>query len=214
MADATLRAALIDCARRLRSEGLVVGTSGNVSARADRGGCLITPSGVDYQGMIPEDLVTVDQRGARVSGRLKPSTDTLNHLAIYRSRAEVNAIVHTHSPYATVFAVLRRPIAPLLAEAAGFLGGPVRVMDYLPPAAPQLAERVATGLGSDTAVLLPNHGVIAVGESIGQALTASVLVEQSARIAFLASLLGEPVPLPEGEVDRMRRFLHEGYGQS
>ncbi len=211
---ATIREIVVRYARRMRQEGLVTGTSGNLSARNRAAQtCLITPSAMEYDEMRPEDLVIVDFSGRVVEGRLKPSVDTMNHVAIYRARPEVGAVVHTHSPYATAFCVLRREIPPLLAEAAGFLGGPIRVMDYLPPASPQLGEQAAAGLSRSRAVLLPNHGVIAVGESVEKAFAAAALVEQSARVAFLAALMGQPQLVPPGEVERMHRFIHQEYGQ-
>ncbi len=211
---AAARAGVVDTAGRMRQEGLVAGTAGNVSAREP--GALefwITPSGIDYATLTAGDLVCVDLAGRTVAGGLKPSSDTGNHAAIYRMRDDVAGIVHTHSTYATVFAVLGREVPALLVEAAGYLGGAVPVIDYLPPASPELGERAARGLGRHRAVLLPNHGVIAVGESVESAFTAALLVEQSARVAYLASLLGEPAPIPPGEVQRMHQFLHDEYGQ-
>lgn len=198
----------------MRHERLVVGMAGNVSAREPGASEFwITPSGVDYDRLTADNLVQIHLHHPPPPAGLKPSSDTANHQAIYRQRDDVSGIVHTHSTYATVFAVLRREIPALLVEAAGYLGGPVPVMEYLPPASPELGERAAVGLGSHRAVLLPNHGVIAVGESVGDAFTAALLVEQSARVAFLASLLGKPAAIPAGEIDRMHRFLHEEYGQ-
>lgn len=209
-----IRAGIVEAATRMRREGLVAGTAGNVSARVPGTAQFwITPSGVDYATLAADSLVCVDLAGRTLAGGLKPSSDIGNHAAIYRRRDDVSAIVHTHSPYATVFAVLRREIPALLVEAAGYLGGAVPVMEYLPPASPELGERAAQGLGPHRAVLLPNHGVIAVGDSADSALNAAFLVEQSARVAYLASLLGEPVPVPPGEVERMHQFLHHQYGQ-
>jgi ribulose-5-phosphate 4-epimerase/fuculose-1-phosphate aldolase len=212
--EEAVRASVIDAVGRMRQAGLVVGTAGNVSARAPGAGQFwITPSGVDYAALSAGDLVCVDLAGRTVGGALKPSSDTGNHAAIYCRRDDVAAIVHTHSTYATVFAVLRREIPALLVEAAGYLGGAIPLIEYLPPASPDLGERAAQGLGPHRAVLLPNHGVIAVGESAEKAFTAAVLVEQSARVAYLASLLGEPLPIPPDEVERIHRFLHHEYGQ-
>ena len=214
VSEEAVRASIVETVRRMRQEGLVVGTAGNVSARVPGAEQFwITPSGVDYAGLTAGDLVCVDLAGRTVSGILKPSSDTSNHAAIYRHRDDAAAIVHTHSTYATVFAVLRREIPALLVEAAGYLGGALPVMEYLPPASPDLGERAATGLGQHRAVLLPNHGVLTVGESADSALTAALLVEQSARVAYLASLLGPAAPLPPDEVGRMHRFLHHEYGQ-
>ncbi len=174
---------------------------------------MITPSGIDYDAMRAQDLVKVDLTGRVITGRLKPSTDTMRHLAIYRRRADVGAVIHTHSVYASVFAVLGREIPALLLEAAGFLGGAVRVVANPRDASSRSADRLATGLGSARAVLLSNHGVIAVGETLPRAMVAAREVEMAARVAYLASLLGRPKPLPSGEVERLHRFIHQEYGQ-
>jgi len=127
-----LREDVVLYARRMYAEGLVTGTSGNISAREESANvCLVTPSGVDYDLMKPEDLVLVDLGGNVVEGQLKPSVDTMNHVAIYRARPDVGSVVHTHSTYAAAFSVVHRDIPALITESAGYLGGPVRVMEYL-----------------------------------------------------------------------------------
>ena len=209
-----LRQQLVTLARQMLALGLVTGTAGNLSGRLPgEEVVLVTPSGVDYETMRPEDLVAVDLDGKPVGNLLKPSVDTMNHVAIYRARSEVGAVLHTHSPYAAAFSTLHREIPPLITEAAGYLGGAVRVMEYVPPATPEQASRVAAGLGKDRAVLLPNHGVMAVGENPRKAFHAAVSVEESARVAFIALQLGEPVEVSDSEVRRMNDFIHRRYGQ-
>ncbi len=209
-----LREELVKLARQMLALGLVTGTAGNLSGRTPGETIvLVTPSGVDYETMRPEDLVAVDLDGKAAGNRLKPSVDTMNHVAIYRARPDVGGILHTHSLYAAAFSTLYREIPPLITEAAGYLGGSVRVMEYIPPATPEQASRVAAGLGADRAVLLPNHGVMAVGENPRKALHAAVSVEESARVAFIALQLGEPRQVPESEVRRMNDFIHKRYGQ-
>jgi len=212
--DGELREQLVWQARRLLTTGLVKGTSGNLSARAVSGyTCLITPSGVDYESMRPEDIVAVDMAGEPLGPGLKPSVDAPVHVAIYRARRDVAACIHTHSLYAAAFSVVRRPIPPLLAESAGVLGGGVRVIDYVPPARTDTGDAVARGLGPDRAVLLPNHGVIAVGADLGQAFAAAMAVEESAHVAYLAEQLGRPEPVAASEIARMHDFIHNRYGQ-
>ncbi|MBO0686721.1 MAG: class II aldolase/adducin family protein, partial [Candidatus Dormibacteraeota bacterium] len=182
-----LREQVVRCARQMLAAGLVRGTSGNVSARlAGSSWCLVTPSGVDYETMRPEDLVKVDMEGGPVGPGLKPSVDTPVHVAVYRVRKDVGAVIHTHSAYAAAFSTLHREVPPLIAESAGYLGGAVRVLEYVPPARPDTGELVAAGLGDDRAVLLPNHGVVAVGEDLRRCYGAAHQVEESAHIAFLA----------------------------
>jgi ribulose-5-phosphate 4-epimerase/fuculose-1-phosphate aldolase len=212
--ERALRVELVRFAKQMITTGLVRGTSGNISARepgADN--CLITPSGVDYDTMQPEDLVLVGLDGERDMKQAKPSVDTPVHLAVYRARPDVCACIHTHSLYAAAFSIVGREIPALITESAGYVGGPVRVMGYVPPANPDTGDQVASGLGSDRAVLLPNHGVIAVGESLKKAFGAAMAVEESAHVAFIALQLGTPKPVPDGEVERMHDFIHHKYGQ-
>jgi ribulose-5-phosphate 4-epimerase/fuculose-1-phosphate aldolase len=209
-----LRQQLVEFARRLTALGLVTGTSGNLSGRspiAPR--FLVTPSGIDYDSMTPDQVVPVDGEGAPLGRSMTPSVDTPNHLAIYRARADVSAVVHTHSPYATAFSTLREPIPPLVLEPAGYLGGEVRVMDYHSPSSSAVAGALVAGLGGDRALLMPNHGVIAVGEDAAKAFHAAVAVEEAARIAWLVRQIGQPRPLPDGDIQWMREFVHRRYGQ-
>jgi L-fuculose-phosphate aldolase len=209
-----LRVELVKFAKHMITTGLVRGTSGNISAReagADR--CLITPSGVDYDTMKPEELVLVSLDGTWDMAQAKPSVDTPVHLAVYRARPDVAACIHTHSLYAAAFSTVGREIPALITESAGYVGGPVRVMGYVPPASPDTGDQVAAGLGKDRAVLLPNHGVIAVGETLKKAFAAAMAVEESANVAFIALQLGTPKLVPDGEVERMNDFIHHKYGQ-
>ncbi len=179
---ASVRQRIVDVAQRLRAQELVVGTSGNVSAREPgTNQCWITPSGVDYDRLEPDDLVLVDSDGNVRDGSLKPSSDIAVHLAVYRSRPEVGAVIHTHSAYATAFSVVQRDIPPVLVEAAGFLGGSVRSDGTI---------------GRDRAVLLPNHGVLAVGETIDSALAAAVMVEHMARTSAAETGLPSELKIP------------------
>jgi L-fuculose-phosphate aldolase len=212
--ERTLRQELVRFAKQMISTGLVRGTSGNISVREPgAASCLITPSGVDYDTMKPQDLVVVGLDGEQDMAQPKPSVDTPVHLAIYRARPDVSACIHTHSLYAAAFSTVGREIPALITESAGYIGGPVRVMDYVPPASPDTGDQVAAGLRNDRSVLLPNHGVIAVGESLKKAFGAAMAVEESAHVAFIALQLGTPKPVPDGEVDRMHDFIHHKYGQ-
>jgi L-fuculose-phosphate aldolase len=212
--EGEIREAMVRLARQMIATGQVRGTSGNLSARepgASR--CLVTPSGVDYETMRPEDVVLVDLSGRPIADGPKPSVDAPIHVAIYRARSDVGACIHTHSPYAAAFSTLARQIPPLITESAGYLGGAVRVLEYVPPARPDTGDLVAAGLGGDRAVLLPNHGVIAVGENLKKCFGAAMAVEESAHVAYIALQLGMPTLVPEPEVARMHEFIHHHYGQ-
>jgi ribulose-5-phosphate 4-epimerase/fuculose-1-phosphate aldolase len=212
-AEGAARSELVERARQLLATGLVTGTSGNLSIRLDDDRVLVTPSGVEYASLTPEMIVALRLDGTPIGSGLRPSVDTPVHLAAYRRRPDVRAFVHTHSPHAVAFAIVGRPIPPLQIEAAGFLGGEVRVIGYVPPASPEHADRVADDLGDDRAILLPNHGVYAVGPALGIAFATAQVVEDSARVAWLAQALGTPRPVPEGEIARLHDFVHHHYGQ-
>lgn len=117
------------------------------------------------------------------------------HLAVYRARPDVGGVVHTHSPYATTFAVLNKEIPPVLLECAHF-GGSLRVAPIATPGTAQLAETVVSTLGQDSAILLQSHGVLAAASSIEEALVCAVYVEDVARVYYLASVIGRPEPVP------------------
>jgi ribulose-5-phosphate 4-epimerase/fuculose-1-phosphate aldolase len=213
MDEGALRTDLVRLARRCVAEGLVRGTSGNLSGRtagADR--FVITPSGIGYDAMKTDDMVAIDIASGAPAGARTPSSDTPIHVTIYRGRTDVGAIVHTHSPHASAFSTLGEPIPPLLLEPSGYLGGEVRVVSAS-PSDPSLGERIAAALGRDRAVLLANHGVYAVGETPEKAFVAAVEVEEAARAATIARLLGRPRPVPDEDVAWMHAFIHERYGQ-
>lgn len=210
--EAELRKTVVQTARAMAAVGLVTGTSGNVSGRLDDRRMLVTPSGVDYATMGAADVVLVDLDGAGATGGLVPSSDTPNHVALYAARPDVRGIVHTHSPYATAFAIVGLAIPPVHGESAGYLGGAVPVLD-LPLTGRDVAPRLARGMGTGRAALLPNHGVYAVGPTVYGAFTAARQVEDAARFAWLARALGTPREIGPEEIDVLRAFIHERYGQ-
>jgi len=198
----------------LPRSGLVQGTSGNVSGR-DGDYVVIKPSGVEYDSLSPQDLVVVDLSGKLIEGVLKPSVDTLAHLYIYRSSPEIGGVVHTHSVYATVYAVLGRSIPVYLTEIADLFGGPIPISSYVPPGDEGIGEEFAakTRPGRFRALLMRHHGVFTAGKTPSDALTAALIVEHSAKIAFLAESVGSPNILPEEEVTSLYQKYMEGYGQ-
>lgn len=169
---------------------LVTGTWGNVSARYGEH-YVITPSGMDYNTLTAEDMIIVDAAGQIVEGKYKPSIETPMHISIYQVRPDIKAIVHVHSPYATAFAVANKPIPVILEETAQVIGHPVQVADYAICGSEELAG-VVTGCikGNERAVLLANHGLVALGASTEEALKICFIAEKTAMIALYASQLG------------------------
>jgi L-fuculose-phosphate aldolase len=195
-----VRAAIIDACRRLEAEGLVIAASGNVSVRLKpakgRNLFAITPSAVPYRVLRPEQVLVIDFEGTVVAGDGVPSTETPTHLAAYRARPEVGAVIHTHSVYATALAVAGERIPQIVDEQPVLLGGAVRLAEYGTPGTEELGHHAADALGERQAVLLSNHGVLGVGEDLEEALAVVAVVERIAKVYTLARLLGEVRPLP------------------
>jgi len=195
-------------------ERLVRGTWGNVSALLENGqAMLITPSGMDYRTMGPDDLVEMDLKGNQISGRRKPSTEAPLHLAFYNSRSDIGAIVHTHSQFATAFAVAGRPIPLITEEIAQVIGGTVEVAPYAPCGSVNLAQAAVRHLGNRQAVLLAKHGLVGVGRELKEALLSCIIAEKTAEIAVMAQILGGYGELGPYEVRELRDNYLTKYGQ-
>lgn len=206
-----LRVEISDAGRDLAREGLVVGTAGNISARgADY--ILITPSGMLYQSITPNDVVRLGGDGKPAPGERKPSSERPMHFAVYQSRKDIQAIVHTHSVYATMLACTGRDIPPVH-YAVGNLGGRVPLAPYATYGTDELADQVVAALGTNgRATLMENHGVIVVGRSVEEALERARLVEWLARLYVGTLALGQPQVLCQEEMDDVMERLAT-YGQ-
>lgn len=193
---------------------LVVWTSGNVSARDPRTDyVVIKPSGVRYEDLRPEQMVVVGLDGQRIEGDLKPSSDTASHLYIYRHRPDVNGVVHTHSPYATAFAALGQPIPVYLTAMADEFGGPIPCGGFALIGGEEIGQVVVESIGDSPAVLLKNHGVFTIGPTAEAAVKAAVIVEDVARMVWLALQLGQPDEIAPEDVARLHHRYTYDYGQ-
>ncbi|MBW8268644.1 class II aldolase/adducin family protein [Caldovatus aquaticus] len=205
--EAAARAEIVRLARALDAAGMMPSKSGNLSCRTGDGGMLITPSGLPYAAMRPEDLVRLGPDGqVRAGGR--PSSEWRLHQAIYRARPEVAAVVHTHSPKATALSCARRGIPAFHYMVALAGGSDIRCGDYATFGTAALAEATLRALEGRRAALLANHGVVAVGASLAAAYTLALEVENLAGqyLALLAAGLA-PVLLDEAEMARvLERF--------
>lgn len=198
-----LRSALIEVGRRLYERGLVVAAEGNVSVRLDDRRLLTTPTGACKGVLTPDQLVLVDLEGRRLQGELLPSSELPLHLAIYRARSDVQAIVHAHPPIATGFAVAGIPLdQPILAEAVVLLG-PVPVAPYGTPTTEELSEAVLTYIRGHTAILLANHGALTVGGDLWEAYFRMEILERVAQVSLVAHLLGRRNVLSEEEIRKL-----------
>jgi L-ribulose-5-phosphate 4-epimerase len=193
---------------------LVKWTGGNVSARdAESGLVVIKPSGVRYEALRPEDHVVVNLDGETVEGALKPSSDTASHLYIYRHRQGVNGVVHTHSPYATAFAAVGKPIPCCLTAIADEFGGPIPCAGFALIGSEAIGKQVVEHIGSSKAVLLKQHGVFTVGETATAAVKAAVMVEDIAKAVWVAMQIGQVEALSPEDVEKLHHRYTDVYGQ-
>jgi L-fuculose-phosphate aldolase len=158
-----------DAGRRLHREGLVARTWGNLSLRVNEDLFVITPSGIVYEQMCPEQIVPVRLRDLSYSGKLKPSSEKSMHAAIYRSRPEICAVIHTHQPAASSVAAARKDIRDISAKTREILGAAVRTAAYALPGTRKLAQATVRALQGGNAALLANHGAVCVGKDMAEA---------------------------------------------
>ncbi len=206
----TLRAELIATARRMTSAGLNKGTAGNLSVREGEG-FLITPTGMDYETLTPDDIVFMHMDG-RHEGTKKPSSEWRFHRDIYAARPEAGAVLHAHSPLATSLACLRRDIPPFHYMIARFGGDTLRCADYATFGTQELSDHALAAMQGRAACLLANHGMLLFGRDLKQALDLGIELECLCEQYWRACQLGEPVLL---DAEEMRVVLEKfsRYGQ-
>jgi len=209
-----LKEELVALNLELPKNNLVAWTSGNVSARdPETGLVVIKPSGVPFEDLRAEGMVVLDLDGRQVEGDLKPSSDVYSHLYIYRHRADVNGVVHTHSRYATAYAAVNRPIPCVLTAIADEFGGPIPCGGFALIGDEAIGKVVIESIGKSPAVLLKNHGVFTVGSSARAAVKAAVMVEDVAATVWLALQIGVPDEIPQEEVEKLHQRYTQVYGQ-
>ncbi|MDQ1044379.1 class II aldolase/adducin family protein [Streptomyces sp. V4I2] len=203
--------ALVATARRTVSDGLVVGTSGNVSVRVEDT-VLVTPSGVPYDRLAPDDVTGVDLDGRQVLGTLVPTSELPMHLAVYRA-TDAGAVVHTHAVHATAVSTLV-PELPAIHYMAAALGGAVRVAPYATYGTDELAENMLHALADRSACLLQNHGTLTYGTTLDQAYDRTAQLEWMCRLWLTASSVPglSPALLSEAQMAEAGERLR-GYGQ-
>ncbi len=204
--------AIAAASRRLINDGLTSGTAGNLSVR-DGQRVRMTPSGVLPEEMTAEQVVALGLDGTRAAeGGLRPSSEWQFHLAIYRARRDVGAIVHTHSPWATAVSCARRDLPPFHYMMVGTGDGTIRCAPYHAPGSDRLAASVVDALGARAACLLANHGVVATGPNLRAAEAMAREVESLAQQYCLTQLLGGPELLDREQVDELAEIF-KAYGQ-
>jgi len=212
--ESALRDAIVAHGLRFAPSGLSQGTSGNLSVRLHLNGVegmLITPSGVDYTRMQPQDLAFMRLDDATWTGPLKPSSEWRFHRDIYAARPEVAAVVHAHPTHATALAVQRRPLPAFHYMVAAAGGCDIRCAPYATYGTEDLSRNALAALQDRRACLLANHGLIAVGADLAAAFALAIEVEELSKQYLLALATGTPVVLPDDEMDRVLEAF-KGYG--
>ena len=211
MAD--IRQQLIDFARRMTGAGLNKGTAGNLSVRGKKNGngFWITPTGMDYDALTPDDIVFVNSDGS-CTGMRKPSSEWRFHHDIYCARPEAGAVLHAHSPFATSLACLRREIPPFHYMIARFGGDTIRCADYATFGTQALSDAALAAMTDRSACLLANHGMLVFGRDLKQAFDLGVELESLCEQYWRACQIGPPALLDAAEMQVvLEKFA--GYGQ-
>jgi L-fuculose-phosphate aldolase len=208
------RAAVAQMGRTLIQKHLVAGSWGNISCRTDVGCIAITPSGRGYEGLEAEDIVILDAAGAVVDGRHIPSSESRLHTAIYAACPQAQAIIHTHSVYASALAAMHQDVPAIIEDIVQIIGGRVRCATYAMCGTQQLADNAVAALDGRKAALLANHGAVCWGTSLADALMVAEILEKAAQIAVICQSTGGRMhELDAAEACAMHTFYEQHYAK-
>jgi len=198
-----LKKQILEYAQQAYASGLMAGTSGNLSVLSEDRKIVITPSGINYMTMTAEDAMVIELDGTILEGSHRPSSEWPMHAVIYQNKPEVRSVVHTHSPYATAFAVLNEPIPLILIEMIYSLMGEVPVAPLALQGTVSVGAGVVEALQNSVACLMQNHGTAAVGRDLPEAYIRAEYVEDAAKIYHMARTIGTPTLIPDEMVQEM-----------
>jgi L-fuculose-phosphate aldolase len=212
MNERELREAICEVGRRLHERGFVAAWDGNISARLPDGSFLCSPTMCSKGRLTPESLCVVDDAGGQLSGSRNRTSEILLHLSIYRHRPDVNAVVHSHAPHATAFAISGRPVPTgVLAEAEYFLG-PVPTAPYTLPGTQLFADSVVSFLPGARALILANHGAVTFGPTLELAWGYTEVLDAYCRVLLLSRTIGPPVRLSDGQTAELAELRRRAEG--
>ena len=203
---------IIETALEIKRSRLISLSGGNVSLRLPNGYILVTPSGTSYETMKVRDIIVVDSKGKRIEGKLRESVDTVALLYIFEHMPDVNAIIHTHQPYATAAGLIGDTLPAAVTTLANVTLGAVNVAPYCSAASLDMGVQTVKYIGERRAVILKHHGVITVGRDLKEALYAAVYMEDAALTYLAAKAAGDPVIMTQEQtLDAVE--IHKTYGQ-
>lgn len=212
-----LRQTLVDVGIRMLEAGIAHDGQGNLSVY-DRtsGHIVITPSAIPYRQREAKDICVVDREKTVIEGEWRPTSEIDLHMVYYKNREDVNAVLHCHAPYATVFSITGEDSLPMiLTEAAMSLGGALPIAPYARPGTGELAQATFEATGDGAGAIMAHHGLVTVGRDIEQAFLAALAVEATARTLFMARAMGADAhTLPLDEVRALSEMYQNHYGAS
>ena len=208
---------VLEAAQMMANRSLVVGTAGNVSLRLETNDnkelIAISPSSCYYDTMAVDDIVVVDFNGQRVEGELNTSIETMLHLEVYKQRKKINAVIHFHPEFASVVGVISQAIPPILDDQVQYLGGQIEIAKYALAGSQELVESVIYALGTRNAVILPNHGALAIGRDMKEAFTNCMMLEKTAKIYVHALSAGNINLLPKDAGEAIQLYFDYNFGE-
>jgi len=208
-----LKREVIQTALEIKDYGLIALAGGNVSARTENGQIVVTPSGINYEIMKPNDVLVLSKDGDVIEGTLRPSVDTTALLYIYDHMPDVNAIIHTHQPYASAVGLIHDNVFPVASTTlANVTLGAVPIAPYSAAASEQMGIETVTHIGDKRAVILKHHGVVTVGGTLKDALYAAIYMEEAAK-SYLAAKAAGNVALMSPQQVAEAVETHRSYGQ-
>ena len=199
--------------KRLLEEGYVSGTWGNISSRIDGEFMAITPSGREYETMEDQEIVIVNFHDHTYAGDINPSSEFRLHTEIYRTRGEVNAVIHTHQMNASTVAAARREIPPILDDMAQIIGPTVRCAKYAMPNTTEIVDETVQALKDRNAALMANHGAVCVGRDMKEAFVVCQILEKACKAFIDAEAIGGAASIDMEEAWEMHRFYMENYSK-
>ena len=203
-----LREQMIHAAKELKYYRLISLCGGNVSVRLDDGNFLITPSGMEYDNMQPEDICKVDRTGKVIEGKWRASSDTAAIIYIFENMPEVNAVIHTHQPYATAISLVEDEFPPCCVTQVDALRGKVNVAPFTISGDRAMGPLTCDYMEGSFAVILKNHGVMAVGVDLRKCLYAAVYLEEAAKTYCIARSMSNPVvPMSAADTKAEAKFI-------
>jgi len=203
---------VLETAKKMVAQGLVVGKAGNVSLRLPpedgRDLIAITPSYQYYDMLSPDDIQVLDFEAEPVEGDLMPSVETMLHIGIYQARKKINAVIHTHSVFASALSIASLEIPVILEDQVTYIGGEIKLAKYASSGSQELVDSVVAALEDRNAAILQNHGAVGIGRTMREAFTACELLEKTAKTYLCALALGKANPLPDEAVEQGKAFFN------